>query len=502
MESVNQQRVDSLNTCAVNCARNGQLQLAEQLWSQALQLDPHVIAIRSNLARLFFQLGRFQDILSLADDLNPQAQLPAAFAALLGQAGLRCGRPELALRWLVIAERARPNEPSLLLSISEALLASGLVDKSVGLLKTLVERYPDALEPQLNLAVAITESGAVAEAESLYRNLLANWPEHPAVLLNAARFHRDYADRKLARNLVEQLLRVDPQSRAAQLLFADLCRHDGLLNQAEETWQILLARDPSDQEAYLPLIFTALDQQNWDVAASLLQNAFARCKGQSLTRLLAAWFDLPSSVKQTFFPQWSSDSFAWVQQQQLFDVDDLLLTQLISWLKSDPSLITDRPGKPTVGGMQSHELFNRQDDPLSQCLADKLKPHISAYQQHLSNTSSHVASASSGSTMRLSGWGVVLSQGGKQIRHTHPESDISGVLYLAIPSAVGDDLSDQEGALWFSPNPHIQDQVNGIYVTPKPGLLVLFPSFLPHETIPFVSKEARICIAFNAKSMN
>jgi len=382
------------------------------------------------------------------------------------------------------------------------LLASGHVDKSVGLLQTLVERYPDALEPQLNLAVAITESGAVAEAESLYRNLLVNWSEHPAVLLNAARFNRDYADRKLARNLVEQLLRIDPQSRAAKLLFADLCRHDGLLNQARETWQMLLARDPSDQEAYLPLIFTALNQQNWDVAASLLKDAFARCNGQSFTRLLAAWFDLPSSVKQTFFLQWSSDAFAWVQQNQLFDVDDSFLKQLIFWLKSEPSLITDRPGKPTVGGMQSHELFNRHDDPLSLRLSEKLTPHISAYQQQLSNTTAHVASPSSGSTMRLSGWGVVLRQGGKQIRHTHPESDISGVLYLACPSAESEDLSDQEGALWFSPNPDVQDKEIGIYVTPKPGLLVLFPSFLPHETIPFVSKEDRICIAFNAKSMN
>ena len=84
MESVRQQRVDTLNARAVNCARNGQPQLAEQLWSQALQLDPDALAIRSNLARLFFQSGRFQDILSLADDLNPQTPLPAALAALLG----------------------------------------------------------------------------------------------------------------------------------------------------------------------------------------------------------------------------------------------------------------------------------------------------------------------------------------------------------------------------------------------------------------------------------
>ena len=36
-----------------------------------------------------------------------------------------------------------------------------------------------------------------------------------------------------------------------------------------------------------------------------------------------------------------------------------------------------------------------------------------------------------------------------------------------------------------------------ISITPKEGMVVLFPSYLPHETIPYTSSGERICIAFN-----
>jgi hypothetical protein len=34
-------------------------------------------------------------------------------------------------------------------------------------------------------------------------------------------------------------------------------------------------------------------------------------------------------------------------------------------------------------------------------------------------------------------------------------------------------------------------------ITPKEGMVVLFPSYLPHETIPLQEDSERICIAFN-----
>ena len=89
----------------------------------------------------------------------------------------------------------------------------------------------------------------------------------------------------------------------------------------------------------------------------------------------------------------------------------------------------------------------------------------------------------------LSGWSVVLRKGGHQKRHIHPESVVSGVLYIQLPEESADE-GKKEGNLLFPSN-------NMKMVTPKEGMLVLFPSYLPHQTIPIKSNDERICIAFN-----
>ena len=491
-----QHQVEALNAKAVSMARSGQSHLAEQLWSQALQLDPDAIPIRTNLARLYFQIGRYDDILKLSYYFDTHHSYPAALAALIGQAALRLNESATALRWLSVAYRLRPNESALQLSLSEALLACGHVQQAAGMLKSLVDRHPDAVEPQLNLALALTESGSIQNARSCYARLLANWPSHPAVLMNAARFHLEFDDRQLARKLVDDLLALDPYSRVARTLLAELLRLDGDLEAACSHWQHLLDQEPSDMEAHLPLIFTSMERGEWSDAAERLQVAFARCTGPIPSRLLAAWADLPPSLRQSIFPQWPLEYSSLVQQQQLINADDPLLFQWIDWLMAEPSLIENRPGKPTVGGLQSHELLNRCDDPFSQSLLSALSPAVQAYRHHLRDQFALQLDSGPSASDRYSGWAVVLRPGGQQLRHTHPEARISGVLYLRMPPMHDAECSN-EGHLWFSPNPLWQDSANGFTVQPRPGLLVLFPSFLPHETIPFVAKGDRICIAFN-----
>jgi Flp pilus assembly protein TadD len=496
MDSNLQNQVDALNGQALAMARSGHSQMAEKLWFQALLLDPEALPIRTNLARLYFQGGRFQEVLDLCQNLAPNFPYPPALAALVGQSALRLGQAAMALRWLSVADRLRPNEPSLQLSLSEAMLASGHVEKAVAILELLVQQYPNAVEPQLNLALAKAESGSIRTADVLYSNLLARWPDHPAVLMNAARFQLDYGDRDQARRIVDDLLRLDPYSRIARLLFADLCRLDGDVEQSRSIWQSLLNEQPLDLEVHLPLIFTSMDCGDWSDAAVRLQQAFALCQGAVPSRLLAAWADLPASHRVSAFPEWQLDYSSLVQKQQLLSANDPLLMQWIAWLKADSSLIENRPGKPTIGGMQSHELLNRLDDHLSQNLLSYLRPAVEAYCQHYRNRFPLNLNSSQPSLDRYSGWAVVLRPGGQQLRHTHPEATISGVLYLSTPQTLASDGSN-EGSLWFSPNPLWHEEELGCIVHPRPGLLVLFPSFLPHETIPFVSKGDRTCVAFN-----
>ena len=94
--------------------------------------------------------------------------------------------------------------------------------------------------------------------------------------------------------------------------------------------------------------------------------------------------------------------------------------------------------------------------------------------------------------LKLSGWAVVLNSEGKQERHIHPDSLVSGVLYLKVPKIVSDKTNTQ-GNLYFPSNKKLS-------IVPSVGDLLIFPSYLPHETIPFTSSEERICIAFNLLS--
>ena len=69
---------------------------------------------------------------------------------------------------------------------------------------------------------------------------------------------------------------------------------------------------------------------------------------------------------------------------------------------------------------------------------------------------------------------MILLNEGKQERHIHPNSLISGVLYLKVPQLVSQ-YSNEQGNLYFPSN-------NSLSIVPSPGKIVLFPSYLPHET--------------------
>jgi uncharacterized protein (TIGR02466 family) len=90
----------------------------------------------------------------------------------------------------------------------------------------------------------------------------------------------------------------------------------------------------------------------------------------------------------------------------------------------------------------------------------------------------------------LSGWAVSLANGGYQKRHVHPEAIVSGVFYIKLSDESRSDNHIQ-GNLSF-PSSHCSRMI-----TPKEGMVVLFPSYLPHETIPLIKDHERICIAFN-----
>lgn len=107
-------------------------------------------------------------------------------------------------------------------------------------------------------------------------------------------------------------------------------------------------------------------------------------------------------------------------------------------------------------------------------------------------------------------WFHVTRYGGYINGHNHPMASWSGV-YCVEPGETPDEYPDS-GALRFEePNPAasmFMDPANAHLKRPygggsvnfrlKPGQLILFPSWLMHQVMPFYGSDARITVAFNA----
>lgn len=97
-------------------------------------------------------------------------------------------------------------------------------------------------------------------------------------------------------------------------------------------------------------------------------------------------------------------------------------------------------------------------------------------------------------------WANILAEQGHQTGHIHNLGWLSGVYYVTMPPSVRDEDPEQAGWIEFNrPGYGIPsyDEIPLRSLKPEEGLLVLFPSYVWHRTIPFSGTGERISVAFD-----
>lgn len=96
-------------------------------------------------------------------------------------------------------------------------------------------------------------------------------------------------------------------------------------------------------------------------------------------------------------------------------------------------------------------------------------------------------------------WSVRLKPGGFHKDHFHSEGWLSSAFYVETPDSALD-TDEKQGWIRFGQPPFRTDPELPAehFVRPKPGRLVLFPSYMWHGTVPFTTNERRLTIAFDA----
>ncbi|HWA91560.1 MAG TPA: putative 2OG-Fe(II) oxygenase [Rhizomicrobium sp.] len=151
------------------------------------------------------------------------------------------------------------------------------------------------------------------------------------------------------------------------------------------------------------------------------------------------------------------------------------------------------------GGTQTvNDLFTARHD-----LVDRLRARIDeavgAYIARLKSDETHpLLSRKRDAFAYAASWSSRLSDCGFHTNHVHPKGWISSAYYVAVPDAANDAAAKQGWIKFGEPSfdAGLADPIRRA-VQPRPGTLVLFPSYMWHGTVPFHSASHRTTIAFD-----
>ncbi len=135
-------------------------------------------------------------------------------------------------------------------------------------------------------------------------------------------------------------------------------------------------------------------------------------------------------------------------------------------------------------------------DPAFAALRRKLDGHVARFA-----TAAHFDLG--GRRLKLDSlWVNVLKRGGAHSGHIHPHSAVSGTVYIETPPGSGAlKLEDPRLPLMMAAPRRLADAPEAarpfVYLSPSPGTLLLWESWLRHEVVANAASADRISISFN-----
>lgn len=172
-------------------------------------------------------------------------------------------------------------------------------------------------------------------------------------------------------------------------------------------------------------------------------------------------------------------------------------------IAAHPSLKFEPAGLAAKGGSLAQDLMSART-PAIEAFERWLRARIAEFRAGLPDDGDHpftrmLVQQPDVSRWKLSMWATLLHGGGEIATHIHEESWLSGAYYVEVPDAavIGEGHAGwfEHGRPWFAIAGH-EPELG--FVRPEPGLLLLFPSYLYHRTVPFAAAgQRRISISFD-----
>jgi len=319
-----------------------------------------------------------------------------------------------------------------------------------------LQRQPTSVPLVYQYAGRLIQSGQQEAAEQVLRDGLRRIGPHPELLHALGVQLSKQGQLAQAQTLTKQALQQTPNHSRFRIDLANYLMRDGDYSEALLQLQQAQQLEPDNQEiwAYQGTCWRLLD----DAKAQWLNNY------------------------QTLVQEIQLGTPAGYDNQQHFLAE---LNQAVAALHVSSQQPLDqsvRGGTQTIGSLLTQPAKVIQD------YRQLLQQHISGYLHSLPQDATHPLLRRNQQQFKIVGsWSVRLQQAGFHSNHVHPQGWLSACTYLQVPEAI--QSTDLNRAGWLklgetSLGLGEREQVAKA-ICPRPGLLVLFPSYTWHGTYPF-----------------
>ena len=389
------------------------------------------------------------------------------------------------------------DAPETWLVLARALLGQRRLDEAEAGFREALRRRPDMADAHRDLAQLIwMRTGDIAAAIQVLEAAIRSNSDDPVLRYVKAKALEYAGDLQGAYEALGPA--VARGDTTPQVMAADLASRIGRTEAAVAHAEAAAARDPQNPMARAMLAQTTLAAGRPERAAAVLEALIpSRPFDQHLLALQGtAWRMLGDPRAKALFDYGSLVRRWRLRTPQGWGGLDAYLADLAAGLKGEHAFLTHPFEQSVRHGSQASDILKAQH-PAIRAFPQALEPVVREHLAALGRAPDVVRRRNTGQA-RLNGiWSVLLRPSGFHANHVHPDGWISSACYVELPPAVAQE--GREGWIQFGEPGVPTSPALGPehFVKPEPGMVVLFPSYMWHGTVPFRGPEGRLTIAFD-----
>ncbi len=376
--------------------------------------------------------------------------------------------------------------------------------------------YRSVLEFEINhpiasvlLAKILLQTGRLNEVEKILKNVISRHAYYMQAYNAMGDFYENKKEKLNAVSCYKKALMLEPAQSAPLVAIGNIMQNPDIYSDADNPKILeVYKRAVTNQPKFLPALNNcaaiqlkmllpddALNTINTVLSFSpnnIRANAYKTIALQGLGRKSEAdeLIGFGKLIQTTKLQLNASD-------QNLMAFNEKLKTVILK----HPNFTSDwDPAKRAIrGGAVVPRLFD-YNHPILKKLEAAIVNAVGNYMKNLQNKENHPFLGFKPTRYTIDIWANILGSNDHQSSHIHNQGWMSGVYYVSLPE---NSVEDNPYAGWLEFNrpgyglPALGGEKNIEKVAPKAGMIVMFPSYVWHGTIPFISQDTRISIAFD-----